>query len=156
MKKLLVTLALSTLALTACSGVDEAPTPTPSREASTVTEVKPSPTAKPKPKPKADPGQAWADKMITLFLNGNSKSRFSDFNDELPHHYITKWEKDSEGALKVTVSGGNWSAGKLSILGRTIMSTAGYVTPGLKEVIVVEEAGKDKGYATREDVGDWS
>lgn len=36
MKKLLVTLALSTLALTACSGVDEAPTPTPSREASSV------------------------------------------------------------------------------------------------------------------------
>lgn len=40
---------------------------------------------------KADPGQAGADDMINLFLNGNSKSSFDKFNKKLPHHYIESW-----------------------------------------------------------------
>lgn len=171
MKKTIATAAvLAALALTGCTSGNQSATPEPtatatpsaseavsapasaSASASASESVKASASNAAKP----DAGQVWADKMINLFLNGNSKSKFADFNDELPHHYITEWGQDSEGVLKVTVKGSKWSEDDLSLLGRTIMSTAGEETESLTRVVVVDDIKSTKGEATRADIGDWN
>ncbi len=88
---------------------------------------------------KGDAGQVWADKMINLFLNGNSKSKFSEFNDEIPHHYITEWSQESEGVMSVTVSGDKWTQCDMDELAVTVMSTAGQETPEMKKVVTYSD-----------------
>lgn len=165
MKKTIAAAAvLATLALTGCSAGNQSAEPTPSPTAASsapaTATATPSESAKLKPSPSAtksaaaDAGQAWADDMINLFLNGNSKSSFDKFNKSLPHHYITKWGQESKGILAITVGEGKWTAADLNKLGNTVMFTAGNETPELKEVHVTASNG-ETGKATRENLQDF-
>lgn len=112
----------STAAQSASSAQGESAAPTPSSSAS------------------IDSGQAWADEMITLFLNGNSKSSFADFDKELPHHYIESWRQESDGVLGVSVRGDDWSQCELDSLSYTVMSTAGWERQGLSKISVTDDS----------------
>lgn len=107
------------------------------------------------PMPTADPAQAWADDMINLFLNGNSKSSFDDFNEALPHHYIESWRAESEGQLSITVANGDWTSEQLNTLGNSVMFTAGNETPGLRQVSVSTTSGSSVGHADRNNLQDF-
>ncbi|WP_443459358.1 hypothetical protein [Glutamicibacter ardleyensis] len=90
---------------------------------------------------KVDPAQAWADDMINLLLNGNSKSSFGDFNKDLPHHYIESWSQPKQGVLAIEVKDRNWSKCDLDSLGMNVLDTAGWDNPGLIQVVVSNERG---------------
>ena len=96
--------------------------------------------AKPKPSPTpnkiVDPAQEWADDMINLLLNGNSKSTFDEFNPEIAHHYIESWSQPKPGVLAITVKDKNWSKCDLELLGANVLDTAGWDNPVLKLVEV--------------------
>ena len=162
MKKKLAPLALiAALALAGCSsGSQSADTPLSARaspSASAITEtvtVTAKAPAAAKETKSADPNQAWADDMINLLLNGNSKSSFEDFNKDLPHHYIESWGSESEGVLSITVSGDDWKSAELDNLGNTVMFTAGNETPGLLEVNVSSNNGVT-GHADRDNLQDF-
>ncbi|TAP26876.1 hypothetical protein [Arthrobacter sp. S41] len=159
MKRLAPLALVAALALAGCTAgnqsADATPsaTSTPSASASLAPALAAESPSATKTK-KVDAGQAWADDMINLFLNGNSKSSFDQFNKKLPHHYITEWSEESKGILGVTVGGGKWSTKELNILGNTIMFTAGNDTPALKEVHVSSTNGAT-GKATRDNLQDF-
>ncbi|MGP5031321.1 hypothetical protein ACTXJG_07780 [Glutamicibacter arilaitensis] len=96
--------------------------------------------AKPKPSPTpnkiVDPAQEWADDMINLLLNGNSKSTFDEFNPELAHHYIKSWSQPTQGVLAITVKDQSWTDCDLELLGANVLDTAGWDNPVLKLVEV--------------------
>lgn len=131
---------IASLALTGCSAGNQsaegAPsaTSTPSASPSVAPAVSSASPSATETK-KVDAGQAWADDMINLFLNGNSKSSFDKFNKKLPHHYIEAWAQESEGVMSVTVSGNKWTQCEMDELAVTVMSTAGHETPGMKTVV---------------------
>lgn len=164
MKTKLAALAvIASLALAGCSAGNQsaegAPSATSTPSASLSAEVAastatPAETKTAEATKSASPRQAWADSMINLFLNGNSKSSFDKFNEDLPHHYITEWHEESKGVLSVTVGGGKWASADLDNLGNTIMFTAGNETPGLKEVHVSSTSG-ETGNATRDNLQDF-
>ncbi|MGP9649451.1 hypothetical protein ACT3TP_03055 [Glutamicibacter sp. AOP38-B1-38] len=114
----------------------------------------PTPSKTPVPNKIVDPAQAWADDMMNLLLNGNSKSTFDDFNKDLPHHYIESWGSESEGVLYITVSGDDWKSAELDNLGNTVMFTAGNETPGLLEVNVSSDSDVT-GHADRDNLQDF-
>ncbi|WP_217496521.1 hypothetical protein [Glutamicibacter creatinolyticus] len=132
---------VAALALAGCTAGNESaestPSPTATISASDTTSASPDESFEASAKKTATPndGKAWADKMINLFLNGNSKSKFSDFSKEIPHHYITEWGQESKGVMSVTVSGKNWNQCDLDELAVTVMSTAGHETPEMKKVV---------------------
>lgn len=148
-KTLVLTAVLASLALTGCSAGTQSAEPAPSATAAPSASAIASESAKPSPT-KAEAGQVWADQMINLFLNGNSKSKFADFNKEIPHHYITEWGQESEGVMSVTVSGKNWSQCEMDELAVTVMSTAGHETPEMKKVVTYSDTKGQKGSTGRD------
>lgn len=161
MKTKLAALAvIASLALAGCSAGNQSAEATPSATATPSA----SPTAAPAISPASpsateskavDADQAWADRMINLFLNGNSKSSFEDFNKDLPHHYIESWKSSNEGTLNLTVAGGPWTSKQLDTLGNTIMFTAGNETEKLIEVHVSASDKSATGYADRDNLQDF-
>jgi hypothetical protein len=155
MRSKLAALLIAALAITGCSaGAESAPEAVSATTASAETvemAATPEPTATPTPTKTADPAQAWADDMINLLLNGNSKSSFDDFNDEIAHHYIKSWSQESKGALSIVVSGSKWTKCDLDEVGFTVMMTAGWETPELTRVIVSDEDRKLVRSLTSED-----
>lgn len=140
---------LAALALTGCSAGNQSADATPSATAKPSAPATASATPSASKSATADPGQVWADKMINLFLNGNSKSRFADFNKEIPHHYITEWGQESEGIMSVTVSGNKWTQCEMDELAVTVMSTAGHETPEMKKVVTYSDTTGLKGSTDR-------
>ncbi|PRB69302.1 hypothetical protein [Arthrobacter sp. MYb213] len=96
----------------------------------------PDPTPTPTPNKIENPAQEWADDMINLLLNGNSKSTFADFNPEIAHHYIEAWSQPRPGVLAIEVRDRDWSKCDLDALGTNVLATAGWDNPRLKRVEV--------------------
>ena len=144
MKRLAPLSLIAALALTGCVSAEpsaeskQAPTET---TASETTEVA-TPTAKPSATKAVDKSQAWADDMINLLLNGNSKSSFDDFSPEIAHHYIESWSQPKPGVLAIKVQDKKWSNCDLDSLGMNVLDTAGWDNPKLKLVEV--SAGDSK------------
>ena len=141
MKENLAALALmASLALAGCSAGNQSADATLSATATpsaspTATHAISSASPSASERKKLDAEQAWADDMINLFLNGNSKSSFDDFNEELPHHFVKSWAQEFKGVMSVTVSGAKWTQCEMDELAVTVMSTAGHETQEMKKVI---------------------
>lgn len=101
----------------------------------------PTPSKTPAPTKVVDPAQAWADDMMNLLLNGNSKSTFSDFSPEIAHHYIESWSQPEQGVLAIEVKDKSWSKCDLDSLGMNVLDTAGWDNPDLVQVVVSNESG---------------
>lgn len=127
-------LPLAAVTLAACTADNVSAEPTPSTTIATVSE----PTAEPLAitVTAEDVRKAWADTQINLYLNGNSKSVFADFNPETASHYITSWSSPKEGVFHLEVSGDQWDKCDLDSVGMWVMGTAGWETPEMTLVTV--------------------
>lgn len=122
----------------------EANVGTPIVQAMNTPKPKPTATAKPTPTTAVDKSQAWADDMINLLLNGNSKSSFDDFSPKIAHHYIESWSQPNPGVLSINVKDKNWSNCDLDALGMNVLDTAGWDNPKLKLVEVSDGNSKPR------------
>lgn len=142
MKENLAALAvIASLALAGCSAGNQSADTTPSATATTSA----SPTVAPAISPASpiasatktiDPGQAWADDMMNLLLNGNSKSTLQDFNPETALPSIESWSQEPKGTLNISVSGSRWSKCDIDSIAFAFMDTAGWKNPALKKIVV--------------------
>ncbi|WP_189351382.1 hypothetical protein [Zhihengliuella salsuginis] len=100
----------------------------------------------------ADPGQAWADARINLFLGGQGAHSFDAFMEGTRHREIKSWGTPEPGVLGVVVASGEWSGEDLTWLATDFMLHGGQETPELEEVVVSVEGAATVGRATRSDV----
>lgn len=104
MKKLVPTLVVAALALTACS-------PAP-YEVEQIHEVAPISENAP------DERAQWAQSTVKKWLRANGASSFSEL--QAPFKYVTSWESPAEGELIIRTSGGAFSKVDLSGIAQNI------------------------------------
>jgi len=143
MKRLAPLALIASLALAGCSAGNQSADATPTATSTPSATASESPTLAPALASESssatktvDPSQAWADDMMNLLLNGNSKSTLQDFSSETALPSIETWSQQPKGTLNITVSGKNWSKCDIDSIGFAFMDTAGWKNPGLKRVIV--------------------
>lgn len=157
MKKTIAAAAvLAALALTGCStGIQSADampsaTTTPSASATVAPAVSSASPSVAETK-KVDVGQAWADDMINLFLNGHGAHSFDAFEGQVLGD-IQAWKSTEIGHLDIEVGGDSWSKSDLSSVGETFMSGVGFENSELVEVNVSSAGSGESASFGRDDM----
>ena len=133
MKKLLPLLAIASISLTACSGVDESKLIPPGEMNETIAE-----TGSP------FPGLHWDDCSMNVFLGSYGAASFRGFDPSSPHYYIDSWDESGPGEMTITVAEGDWAEDQLKWLAQDFKDRGKCGKHPVQVVKVVEEYGTDQ------------
>ncbi|MGP5599616.1 hypothetical protein ACTXOJ_11555 [Glutamicibacter arilaitensis] len=150
MKKFAPLILVAGLALTGCApkALEVAPGPSHVPAGAPVAVAVAEPTKAP-----ISAGQAWADDMMTQYLNGRGAHSFDAFNGQAMGA-VTSWSSPKEGYLVINIGGSGWTwDNDLLGIAQEFMAYVGYDSKDLESVkVVAPESGASGSYG-REDMG---